>query len=133
MILIVDDDYDIALLIRINLQKAGLFAFSFTDPVAALEEFRSHHREYDLVISDIGMPAMNGYELAEQVKKIKPDVKILLMSALEYSNRHFAEAIFSTDIDGFVEKPFSISNLCTTLLTILNHKTLRHRPNVPLS
>jgi len=62
MILIVDDDYDIAFLIKISLEKVGLFASFFTDPLMALDEFKSNSIDYDLVISDIRMPIMNGYE-----------------------------------------------------------------------
>jgi len=69
MIVIVDDDYDIAKLMRISLEKAGLSTISFTDPSAALKEFRSHAADYDLLISDIRMPNMDGHQLAWQVKK----------------------------------------------------------------
>ena len=59
MILIVDDDNDIVSLKKISLEKCGLFVSTFTDPVAAFEEFSLHYHDYDLVISDIRMPAMN--------------------------------------------------------------------------
>jgi response regulator RpfG family c-di-GMP phosphodiesterase len=79
------------------------------DPVAALSEFRLHPADFDLVISDIRMPGVDGYELARQVKKIKPDVKILLTSALECSSsRDIAEDLSHLDISGFIEKPISV-------------------------
>ena len=84
MILIVDDDLDIASLIKISLEKADLFVSSFADPLVALKEFRSRSTDYDLVVSDIQMPAMNDYEFAQQVKRIKSNVKIILMSAFGF-------------------------------------------------
>jgi DNA-binding response OmpR family regulator len=66
MILIVDDDYDVASLIKIGLHKIGFTASSFTDPLLALEKFREDSVNYDLVISDVKMSVMNGYELAQQ-------------------------------------------------------------------
>ena len=69
MILIVDDDYDIASVIRMSLEKMGLSASSFTDPYLALEEFSKKPSDYEVVISDIRMPNMNGYEFVKQVKK----------------------------------------------------------------
>ena len=131
MILIVDDDYDIASLIKIILEKAGLFASFFTDPLMALVEFKSHSTDYDLVISDIRMPIMNGYEFVQEVKMIKPSIKILLMSAFEYNDQYFANTFSHSDIDGFVEKPISMHRLQTTILEILNNtKGTRYQTNL---
>jgi response regulator RpfG family c-di-GMP phosphodiesterase len=55
MILIIDDDYDIAFLIKTSLEKVCLSVSSFTDPLMALETFRQTPSSYDLVISDIRM------------------------------------------------------------------------------
>ena len=62
LLLVVDDDYDIASIIKIGLEKMGLSVFSFTEPSLALEEFSKKPSNYELVISDIMMPSMNGYE-----------------------------------------------------------------------
>jgi two-component system CheB/CheR fusion protein len=69
VILITDDDYDVASLIEVSLHKIGLAASSFTDPLLALEKFRADYVNYDLVISDVRMPAMNGYEFVKQIKR----------------------------------------------------------------
>jgi len=53
MILIVDDDYDIVLLMKLSLEKAGLSVSYFTDPLMALDTFRHTPSNYDHVISDI--------------------------------------------------------------------------------
>jgi DNA-binding NtrC family response regulator len=75
MILIVDDDYDIASLVRISLKKVGHYAASFTDSFAALEEFKRKPFDYEVVISDIRMPSMNGYEFVKQVKLLNSRVR----------------------------------------------------------
>jgi CheY-like chemotaxis protein len=110
-------------LLKTNLDKAGLYTSSFTDPVMALEEFKSHYINYDLVISDIRMPIMNGYELAQQVKKIKP-AKVLLTSAYEhdYDKQNFGKGLLPSDIDGFIEKPISLNKSSTTVVDMLNHR-----------
>ena len=59
----VDDDYDITSLVKNGLEKMGLSVSSFTDPSLALEEFSKIPSDYELVISDIRMPSMNGYDL----------------------------------------------------------------------
>ena len=130
MILVADDNYDTASLVKASPQKAGLFASSFTDPLVTLEEFRSDPGVYDLVISDIRMPSMNGYELAHQVVKIKPDVKVILMSAFDYSNR-YAKAFSHVDITRFIEKPILMSELRVAVFDILGKAPTRGEPNIP--
>ena len=116
MILIVDDDYDVASLIDVGVHKIGLTASFFTDPLLALEKFRADSVNYDLVISDVRMPVMNGYEFVKQIKKIRSSVKILLMSAFEYSN---SENFLASEIEGFLEKPISLHKLNETVLNCL--------------
>ena len=66
-ILIVDDEPDITLTFKIVLESTGLYdVYAFNEPSKALANFKAHL--YDLVISDIKMPKMNGYEFAQRVK-----------------------------------------------------------------
>lgn len=111
MILIVDDDQDIASLIKTGLEKIGLLVSSFTDPLLALEEFSKKQSDYELVISDIRMPSMNGYEFVKQIKKINPKVSVILMTAFEIEDSEFHRILPSIKIDGFLQKPFSMSKL----------------------
>jgi len=110
LILIVDDDPDIATLIRISLEKRGFSVSCFTDPVTALDEFRLHSAEYDLIISDIRMPHLNGYQLVQQAKKIKPDITILIMSAFEF-DLDLPDDFSRSDVDEFVKKPIAMERL----------------------
>lgn len=69
-ILVLDDEFDVMNIIKLGLQKKGSFeVYGFTDPVLALEHFKTNAEHYSLVISDTRMPEMNGYEFAKQVKK----------------------------------------------------------------
>lgn len=61
-ILIVDDDFDTSNLIKMALQKQGYDVFIFTDPFLALVHFKINHKICNLVISDLRMPGMNGFE-----------------------------------------------------------------------
>jgi DNA-binding response OmpR family regulator len=81
-ILVLDDDFDLANLVKQILQKDNFKnVFAFTDPLLALEHFRINHKDYSLIISDIRMPTMNGFEFVREARKINPKVKILLMTA----------------------------------------------------
>ena len=111
LLLVVDDDYDIASFIKTGLEKIGLSVFSFTDPSLAFEEFSKKPSDYELVISDIRMPSMNGYEFVKQVKKIKPKVNVILMTAFEIEDKEFHRILPSIKINGFLQKPFSLKQL----------------------
>ena len=119
MILIVDDDCDIVSIIKISLEKAGLLVSSFTDPLMALETIRQTPSNYDLVISDIKMPHLNGYDFVQQIKKIKSNMKILLMSAFEYEYSAFQKGFLPSDVKGYIEKPVSLYKLNQMVLALL--------------
>ncbi|HEY7572523.1 MAG TPA: response regulator [Nitrososphaeraceae archaeon] len=115
--MILDDDIDIGNLFKHEIQrKFNSEVFTFTDPVLALEDFRINSETYGLVISDIRMPIMNGYEFVEQIKNIKPDMKVLLMSAYEYEYSNLPNGFLQSDIDGFIEKPVSLYKLNEMIL-----------------
>lgn len=110
-ILVVDDEYDIVNLIKQSLQINGLNVSAFTDPVMALEDFKVNGKTCSLILSDIRMPGMNGYELVKKVKKINSKVKVILMTAFEINDKEFHNLLSDVKVDGFLRKPFSIQQL----------------------
>ncbi len=88
-ILIVDDEFDIMSIFKQALKKKGFHVFGFTDPLLALEHFQINIKRYGLVISDLRMPGMNGYEFVKKVNEIKPEIKIFLMTAFEIKDAEF--------------------------------------------
>jgi DNA-binding NtrC family response regulator len=110
-ILALDDDFDIVTLVKFTLQKHGFSVFAFTDPLVALEHFNLNLKDYNIVISDMRMPGMNGNEFVKKVKEIKSEVKVILMSAFEITDREFHQVLQSITIDAFLQKPFSIKQL----------------------
>jgi DNA-binding NtrC family response regulator len=110
-ILAVDDDPDIARLAEQALSRYGFRVSSFTDALMALDHFKANHKNCSLVLSDIRMPGMNGYELVMHVKKINPKVKVILMSAFEIQKREFHNLLPDIKVDAFLQKPFSIQQL----------------------
>ena len=116
-ILLVDNEADIIDIYPQELRKKGLDVYGFTDPAVALEEFRLNHGEYILVISDIRMPKMNGFEFTRKVKEIDSNAKVFLMTSnFEISDRLLlslaANSVsMNSMIDEFILKPFSIEQL----------------------
>ena len=64
------------------------------------------------------MPGINGYEFAKQIKKIKPIVKVVLVSAFEIQDKEFHNLLPDIRVDGFLQKPFSIQGLNDVLKKI---------------
>jgi DNA-binding NtrC family response regulator len=110
-ILVLDDDFDINNMLKMALQKHGYNVFGFTDPLLALEHFRINHSTYSLVISDLRMPVMNGFEFIKQLKKMNPKIKVLLMTAFEINEMEFTKILPKPKVDGFIQKPISIRKL----------------------
>ena len=112
LIMIVDDEIDNAILMKLSLQKYGFnVVYDFTDPFLALEHFRVNCKEYRLVISDIRMPGMNGFEFVRNIREIRPDIKILLMTAFDINTTIFSEELLATKVNGFIQKPISLKRL----------------------
>lgn len=82
-IMVVDDESDIVFIFRRSLELTGYTVFAFTDPILALEHYKSNVGRYGLVISDVRMPNITGIELAQKIRSIDPDVAIILISAFE--------------------------------------------------
>ena len=110
-ILVVDDEHDIVNLTKQSLQRNGLKVSAFTDPVMALEDFKVNGKTCSLILSDIRMPGINGYEFVKKVKKINSKVKVIFMTAFEINDKEFHNLLPDIKVDGFLQKPFSIQQL----------------------
>jgi DNA-binding NtrC family response regulator len=110
-ILVVDDDPDITLTLKAGLEIVGLFDVDmFNDPESALKSFKPDF--YALVLIDITMPKMDGFQLYESLKKIDPNVKVCFLTASELyyeENREFAHCALNEDL--FLQKPISTNDL----------------------
>jgi DNA-binding response OmpR family regulator len=93
-ILLVDDEPDICIVYQIVLQDAGYECKSYTDSVKALQEFRVNY--YDLILLDIKMPVLNGFELCKKIREVDRTVHIIFITASEayyekFRGQHFPE------------------------------------------
>ena len=117
-ILIVDDEPDIVSILKLGLMRQGFNPVTFTDPNLALEHFGLNHKNYDLVISDIRMPTMNGFEFIKKVKRLKPTVKVFFMTAFEINPDEWSNDLSSVKIDEFIEKPFALEKVGKLVSTL---------------
>jgi CheY-like chemotaxis protein len=86
-ILVVDNEQDITITLQVGLEDGGFNVDTFTDPSLALKNFKPNF--YDLVLIDIVMPNMDGFELYERLKKIDPDIRACFLTASEMYHEEF--------------------------------------------
>jgi DNA-binding response OmpR family regulator len=112
-ILIVDDDPDITLSFSIGLEDGGFEVFTYNDPQDALANFKSNF--YDLLLVDINMPKMNGFELCTKILEVDLNVKICFITAGDINIDGLREVYPALSTGCFIKKPISISDLVRRL------------------
>ena len=116
-VLLVDDEDMIIDVAQRMLEKLGYKVFTARDGKGAVEIFRKHKEEIDVIVLDMIMPKMSGGEAFDQIKKIAPEIRVLLSSG--YSINGQASEILNRGCNGFIQKPFNLQNLSKSLRTIL--------------
>jgi DNA-binding NtrC family response regulator len=112
--MVIDDDFDIATLVKITLQKNGFKnVFAFTKPLLALEHFKINQKDYSLVVVDVRMPEMNGFEFAKYIGRLNPGIKVLLMTAFDTNDDTLLamNVKYNNNISGIIQKPVSPQKL----------------------
>ena len=111
-ILVIDDERDIVNLFIEVLNSNNYDVFGFTNPLKALEDYKENYDQYGMVISDIRMPEMNGFDLVKNVKKINTNISIILMSA--YTEIDYSQ-LNNITINAVIQKPIRIMELSSTV------------------
>ena len=110
-ILVVDDEPDITTSIKNGLQRKGFEVDIYNDPTDALSNFKPD--TYDLLLIDIRMPKMNGFELYREVKKKSSNVRICFFTAFEVYYDEFRKMFPNLEVKCFIRKPITINDLVT--------------------
>ena len=109
-IMIVDDEQEIARLFTIALQDNGFVVDVFNDPLSAISNYKA--RYYDLLLLDIKMPNMSGFELYQKIKNIDDKAQVCFITAYVESLNDFRRLFpYLEEFDCFVTKPIEIHNL----------------------
>lgn len=109
-ILLVDDEADMTFIFKKGLEDAGLSVDALNSPAEVIKVFKPYF--YDLVMLDIAMPGMDGFDLYRELKKLDPEVKTCFLTATEKYYQDFRKAEFrDLNQDLFIEKPISIKDL----------------------
>jgi CheY-like chemotaxis protein len=120
LILYVDDEKPLAQMGKKILEHLGYRTEIYSDVLAALSAVRSRPHAYDLVITDLTMPAMTGLELAQEIFRIRPDLPIILTSG--YTATLSGERLHTMGIREVLMKPHSFDLLGATVHRVLGRE-----------
>jgi DNA-binding response OmpR family regulator len=99
-ILVVDDEIDIATIMKLGLEKEGFQVEAITDPLRAVEFFEND-RDFDLALLDIRMSPINGFELFRRLLKIDNKLRVCFMTAFEIYFDEFRRVFPKIKVDCF--------------------------------
>ncbi|MBV9177037.1 MAG: response regulator [Nitrososphaeraceae archaeon] len=130
-ILIVDDEPDVTLTLKVGLEvyyyyhdnerrrrRRRFEVYSYNDPEVALSKFKPNF--YDLLLTDIYMPRMNGFELSQMVVEIDANIRVCFMSSAEVNIEALREVYPKISFGCFIQKPVEIEYLVKRLLAELD-------------
>jgi CheY-like chemotaxis protein len=121
-ILLVDDDPDVTLTFKAGLDgrfygdgdnKKRFDVYTYNNPILAVKEFKPQF--YDLLLTDIYMPHMNGYQLCDKILELDANIRICFMSAIEVNIRALRGVYPNLSFGCFIEKPVSMKYLINKL------------------
>jgi PAS domain S-box-containing protein len=120
-VLIIDDESIIQDLIQDVLQSEGYSIITARDGETGIRLFRSKAEEIGLVILDVVLPKLDGQTVLSEIRKIRRDVKVLVISG--YSKANVKKEMLESGIDGYIAKPFSIVHLVETVESLISGKS----------
>jgi CheY-like chemotaxis protein len=119
-VLIVDDEADVNLLFKILLEESNqVIVHSYTDPVEALRNFRKGF--YDLVLVDVKMPKMDGFELYREITRLDSRVRICFLTASEKYYEQFRKEEIAAILDEnyFIQKPIENTDFIKKVMDLI--------------
>jgi two-component system, OmpR family, response regulator ChvI len=119
-ILLVDDEPDNSLIFKLALEDNGYQVDAYNDPQLALSAFKQAY--YDLLILDIKMPKMDGYELYEKLKNIDDKVKVCFLTASERYKEEHRPSFLSSSYATFLTKPITVDDLFKKVNEMIKQK-----------
>lgn len=120
-ILVAEDDFDLNKLVSMALRGAGYEVISCVDGAAALERFENE--KFDLLLTDVMMPNVDGFALAQSVRTVDKNVPIIFMTAKD--DKPSKMLGYSIGIDEYVTKPFDIDVLLAKIKAILRRAKIQ--------
>jgi PAS domain S-box-containing protein len=116
-ILLVEDEEQFRFIAKELLKMFGFTVLEAVNGKEGLEMYQKNAADIMLVFTDIGMPVMDGYEMVEKLKKLKPELPIIISTG--YGDADVKERIGSNNIAGIASKPYNVDKLRTVLKSVV--------------
>lgn len=120
-ILVIDDEQDLLALTKTFLETEGFEVHAFKSPEAAVSHARSGCTTCTVVVSDIRMPGMSGFEVVRRLRELLPNARVVLMSSFVIHKEEFRKVLPSLDVDEFLMKPFTKDELVTAVRKVMRN------------
>jgi two-component system, cell cycle sensor histidine kinase and response regulator CckA len=115
VVLLVEDENTLRLAVSRSLRKHGFVVMDAEDGQAAVDRFRAHAKDIDLVLLDLTLPDLSGPEVFSEFRRVRPDVKVLFTSAYDPEVLSVGSAYSEEVLSNFIRKPYRIKELVGTL------------------
>jgi signal transduction histidine kinase/ActR/RegA family two-component response regulator len=117
-ILLVEDESTLRNILHKALNEFGYLVHEAENGQEAIKVFEKHKHQIDLVITDLGMPKMNGRELHKHIKMANPDMKVII--ATGYLEQELKDQLIKAGVSEFINKPFNIKSILETIHNVLS-------------
>jgi CheY-like chemotaxis protein len=117
-VLLVDDQIDVLITIKIMLQTCGYTVDAFNDPLLALDHFRRHSHDYSIVICDMILPSMSGLEFIKNIRTVNLEIVTFIITALDNIKDISTDLLYDSTViqlDGIIHKPILLEDLCRSV------------------
>lgn len=125
-ILLVDDEESIIYTMKVILERLGYRVTALSSSIEALQTFRKSPREFDLIITDLTMPHLTGDTLASEIRAIRFDIPVILMTG--YNDIVDSGRIRMSCIKAFMPKPCKKPDLAGTIRRVLDGESAQEQP-----
>ena len=112
-VLVADDEETVRNVAKRMLQRSGFTVLTAADGKQAVERFRQHADAIDVVLLDMTMPHLSGEEAFREIRRIRPDAKVVLCSG--YNQQEATSRFAGKGLAGFLQKPFELDKLISAL------------------
>ncbi|HEU4605454.1 MAG TPA: response regulator [Nitrososphaera sp.] len=117
-VMVVDDEHDITSIFKAGLEGNGFQVDVYNDPEKALQKFKPG--AYDILLLDVRMPGMSGFELYHELRKRDENVKVCFLTAFEMYRKEFSSTFpYLDEVKCFLKKPILMKDLLKRLAAIL--------------
>jgi len=116
-VLLVDDEETVRSLGKVMLERLGFRAMTAGDGHEALELFRNHKDEIVCVILDLTMPRMDGAETFRELRRLRPDVRVIMSSG--YNEQEVSQQFVGKGLAGFIQKPYQLKTMAEKIREVL--------------